>query len=58
MAKESETDQAVPHILTAEAAQMATEDAVDQFCWTIAQTLKRILGLAPSNGDGKPEDAY
>ena len=37
-----------PKISSAEVAQAATEDAIDQFCWVMAQTLKRILGLAPS----------
>ncbi|HSJ58825.1 MAG TPA: hypothetical protein VLC95_16690 [Anaerolineae bacterium] len=43
-----------PQVSTTEAAQAATEEAVDQLCWCIAQILKRILDPAPSAGD---EDA-
>jgi hypothetical protein len=43
--------QPAPQVSSAEAAQTATEDAVDQFCWTVAQTLKRILGLAEPSAD-------
>jgi hypothetical protein len=39
---------AAPQVSTTEAAQTATEDAIDQLCWTVAQVLKRILGLAPA----------
>jgi hypothetical protein len=46
-----------PQISSTEAAQAATEDAVDQFCWTVAQTLKRILGLAPTGADEMDDDS-
>jgi hypothetical protein len=43
--------QPAPQVSSAEAAQTATDDAVDQFCWTVAQTLKRILGLTEISAD-------
>ncbi len=46
-----------PQVSSAEAAQAATEDAVDQFCWTVAQTLKRILGLAEPSADDLEVDS-
>jgi hypothetical protein len=46
-----------PQVSSAEAAQTATEDAVDQFCWTVAQTLKRILGLAEPSADDLEVDS-
>jgi hypothetical protein len=36
-----------PQISMLEAAQAATEEAADQFCWSVAQVLKRILDAAP-----------
>ncbi len=44
-------------VSSAEAAQTASEDAVDQFCWTVAQTLKRILGLAVPSADDLDVDS-
>ena len=46
-----------PQVSSAEAAQTATDDAVDQFCWTLAQTLKRILGLAGPSADDLDVDS-
>ena len=36
-----------PQISMLEAAQAATDEAADQFCWSVAQVLKRILDPAP-----------
>ena len=41
------TGSCTPQISMLEAAQAATEEAVDQFCWSVAQVLKRILDPAP-----------
>ena len=49
--KKQGQSQPAPQVSSAEASQAATEDAVDQFCWTVAQALKRILGLAVPNAD-------
>lgn len=38
---------AAPQISMLEAAQAATDEAADQFCWSVAQVLKRILDPAP-----------
>jgi hypothetical protein len=47
------TGSCTPQISMLEAAQVATEEAVDQFCWSVAQVLKRILDPAPpAAGDG------
>ena len=46
-----------PQVSSAETARTATEDAVDQFCWTVAQTLKRILGLAEPSADDLDVDS-
>lgn len=46
--KKQQEGHTAPQVSSTEAAQAATEDAVDQFCWTVAQTLKRILDLEPS----------
>jgi len=51
MKKQGQSRPTTPQVSSAEAAQAATEDAVDQFCWTVAQTLKRILGLSVPNAD-------
>ncbi len=40
-----------PQISMIEAAQTATDEAVDQFCWSVAQVLKRILDPAPSGAE-------
>jgi hypothetical protein len=37
-----------PQVASTEAVQTATEDAIDQLCWTVAQVLKRVLDLAPA----------
>lgn len=47
------TGSRTPQISVLEAAQAATEEAVDQFCWSVAQVLKRILDPARSRADGE-----
>ena len=49
--------QPAPQVSSAKAAQTATDDAVDIFCWTVAQTLKRILGLAEPSADDLDADS-
>lgn len=45
-----------PQISIAEEARAATEDAVDHFCWSMAQVIKRLLGLrSQPQGDDKDE---
>ena len=55
--KKQGQSQPAPQVSSAEAAQTATEDAVDQFCWTVAQTLKRILGLVGPCADDLDMDS-
>jgi hypothetical protein len=55
--KKQRQGQPAPQVSSAEVAQTATEDAVDQFCWTVAQTLKRILGLAVPSADDLDVDS-
>ncbi|MBN1136280.1 MAG: hypothetical protein JXM73_06830 [Anaerolineae bacterium] len=45
-----------PQISMLDAAQAATEEAADQFCWRVAQILKRILDPAPSRADDENAD--
>jgi hypothetical protein len=49
--RKQQEEHTAPHVSSAEVVQTATEDAVDQFCWTVAQTLKRILDLESSRAD-------
>lgn len=49
--KQDQHGMAAPQVSTGEVAQAATEDALDQFCWTVAQTMKRILGLNSTSAD-------
>jgi hypothetical protein len=46
-----------PQISMLEAAQAATEEAADQFCWSVAQVLKRILDPAPPAAGDEDVDA-
>ena len=57
MINEQKRGRPAPQISRNEAAQTATEDAVDQLCWSIAQMLKRILdlGSAPDEDAGMDE---
>lgn len=48
---------AAPQVSSMEAAQAASEDAIDQLCWTVAQVLKRVLGLAPTRASELDVDA-
>ncbi len=48
--KQQKPGPAAPQVSSTEAAQTATDDAIDQLCWTVAQVLKRILELAPARG--------
>ena len=57
MMKKQTPGPVAPQVASTEAVQTATEDAIDQLCWTVAQVLKRILDLAPARAGDQDVDS-